>query len=97
MRRLDSIPVKCGKSSWHPLEGEVVLIDRDEGELIRFNAIGAEIWQVVDGQRTVQDIVDHICNTFEVKRRRAEKDVIRFLKQLRSREFIEELEEGHPA
>ena len=93
--RLDSIPAKCAEISWQPIEGEVVLIDRDEGELIRLNELGAEIWRATDGQRTVEEIVDHICTTFEVKRRRAQKDVIRFLKQLYRREFIKELNGVH--
>ncbi|MFQ5904633.1 MAG: PqqD family protein [Candidatus Binatia bacterium] len=93
--RLDSIPAKCAEISWQPIEGEVVLIDRDEGELIRLNELGAEIWQATDGQRTVEEIIDHVYNTFEVKRRRAQKDVIRFLKQLYRRELINELNGVH--
>lgn len=93
--RPDSIPAKYGEISWRPVEGEVVLIDRDEGELIRLNELGAEIWYAIDGHRAVAEIVDHICNTFDVKRRRAQKDVIRFLKKLRRRELVEEVEGGN--
>ena len=72
------------------MEGEVVLIDRDEGELVRFNEIGSEVWQAIDGRRTVEEIIDHVCDTFEVKRRRAHKDVIRFLTQLQRQELLEQ-------
>ena len=77
--------------SWRMIENEAVLVDQDEGELLRLNPIAAEIWQAIDGRRTIRDIVDHVCNSFEVSRRRAEKDIQRFLKKLVRREMAEEI------
>jgi hypothetical protein len=89
MRRLESVPCRAGGIRWRVVEGEVVLIDPDEGELVRFNEIGSHIWQAIDGQSTVAQIVDHICDTFDVGRRRAQKDVTRFLRNLQRQELIQ--------
>ena len=52
MRQLESVPVRAGEVRWRSLEGTVVLIDQDEGELVRFNEIGSRIWEAIDGQRS---------------------------------------------
>jgi len=69
-------------------------VDRDEGELLRLNPIATEIWQAIDGQRSQTEIVDHICQTFEVERKTAQRDVGRFLKKLLRREMLKEASEG---
>ena len=94
MRRLESVPFRTEEVRWRLVEGEVVLIDTDEGELVRFNEIGSQIWQAIDGRSTVAQIVDHICESFDVGRRRARKDVTRFLRQLQRQELIQGREGG---
>ncbi len=58
--------------------------------VIRLNEIGAAIWRAMDGRRTTNDIIEHLCRSFDVERKRAEKDVLRFLRQLRRRELVDE-------
>jgi len=96
MRQLEGVPSRAGGIRWRLVEREVVLIDPDEGELVRFNEIGSQIWQAIDGQRTVAQIVDHVCDTFEVRRRKAQRDVIRFLRQLQRQELIHGRDGGSP-
>ncbi len=76
--------------SWRIIEDEAILIDHDEREVMRLNPVGAEIWEGLDGTRTVNEIIDYIYHTFEVDRNRARKDVLRFLKELARREMVEE-------
>ncbi len=44
--------------------------------------VSSRIWELIDGQRTVQEIREIICNEFEVDPGQAEKDLIKFLNQL---------------
>lgn len=81
---------KNEKIPWRLIEEEAILVDLDEGEILRFNPVGAEIWNAIDGTRTVAEIVTHICQTFEVSHRTARRDVFRFLKQLLRHELVEE-------
>jgi tetratricopeptide (TPR) repeat protein len=80
---------KNDKVPWRVIEGEAILLDLDEGEVLRLNAVGAEIWNAIDGTRTVGEIVAHICRTFEVSQRRARRDVHRFLEQLLRYELVQ--------
>ena len=75
---------------WRLIEGEAVLIDLEEGEVVRLNAVGAEIWNAIDGKRTLGEIVAHIFCTFEVSQRTARRNVYRFIKQLLRQELIQE-------
>ncbi len=78
---------------WRIIDGEMVLLDRHEGELIRLNPVGAEIWKAMDGHRTVWEIIDSIQATFEVSREQATRDVQRFVMQLVRQELVEEARE----
>ena len=81
---------KNEKIPWRIIEEEAILIDLEEGEVVRLNAVGAQIWNAIDGTRTVDDIVAHICRTFEVSERKARRDVHQFAKQLLRHELIQE-------
>lgn len=74
---------------WRLIEGEAILIDLEEGELVRLNPVGAEIWAAIDQSRSVNEIVDHICHTFDVSRRKASRDVSRFLTHLLHHELVQ--------
>ena len=91
MLTLDTRLAKNEKIPWRPIEEEAILIDLEEGEVLRLSTVGAEIWNAIDGTRTVGEIVAYICHTFEVGPRTAGRDVRRFLKQLLRHELVEEL------
>jgi hypothetical protein len=87
---LDTRLAKNEKIPWRLIEEEAILLDLEEGEVVRLNPVGAEIWNAIDGMCTVEEIVAHICRTFEVSHRTAGRDVNRFLKQLLRHEMVEE-------
>ena len=89
MLRPTDIFEKNGKIPWRLVEGEAILIDQDEGELLRLTPVGAAIWEALDGQRNVQEIIAHILETFEAEPKKIRRDVISFLKQLRRQGLVE--------
>lgn len=87
---LETRLARSAKIPWRLIEGEAILLDGVEGELIRLDPVGAEIWNAIDGIRTVQEIVDRICGIFEVSERKARRDVHRFIKRLHRQELVQE-------
>lgn len=77
------------KTAWRIIEGEGVLVDTDGGNFIHLNETAAEIWNSMDGKRTVAEITEHICDTFEVTKESAEKDTIEFLDDLLKHGVVE--------
>ena len=67
---------------WRIIEGEAIVVEVDKGEIIHLNETAAEIWNVLDGKKTVSDIIKHICRAFEVGEAEAERDSLEFLGQL---------------
>ncbi len=92
MVSLDSPVFKKKNVPWRIIEEEALLVDVDKGEVIYLNEIGASIWGKIDpegGAKTsVNDIVDHICSEYTVKRPEAETDVVEFLENLAKKGVI---------
>jgi hypothetical protein len=62
----------------------------DMESLYTLNEVGARVYELIDGERTVQDICTAIVEEFEVSNGQAETDVREFLEQLLSIGSIEE-------
>ena len=90
MLTVDIRLAKNEKIPWRLIEEEAILLDLDEGEVLRLNPVGAEIWSAIDGRHTVEEIVAHIRRTIEVSHWTARRDVHRFLKQLLRHALVEE-------
>ena len=75
----DSCISKNEKVPWRIIEGEAILVDIGKGEVIHFNEVGAEIWDFLDGKKKVEEIVQHVCDVFEVDGDTARKDTHEFI------------------
>ncbi len=69
-------------------EGETVLFDADGSVLLVLNDIGAGVWLLLDGERSVGDIVDEILAVHETDRGAVERDVQAFLDDLEKRGLV---------
>jgi len=88
MLKPDSRIFKTRDIPWKIIGDEGVLVDTDEGEVVRLSEVGAEIWKYIDGKRTVGDLINHIYETFDAKKETVEKDVSDFLNKLIRMELI---------
>ncbi|MBI4436444.1 MAG: PqqD family protein [Candidatus Omnitrophica bacterium] len=89
MFRLTDIFEKNGRIPWRRVEEEAILVDQDEGDLLKLTPVGAAIWEALDGSRTVQELITHIEQNFEAEPKRVKHDVLSFLKKLRREGLIE--------
>lgn len=76
--------------SWNVIEDRVVVVDDQEGKVFRFNSVGTEVWNVLNGKRTVEDVICHIVNQFDATDGKVRKEVLHFLKQLYRQDLITE-------
>ena len=88
---LDKYLVRSERFAWQVIEDEAVVLDREEEEMLRLNPIATEIWQALDGSRSIVELIDQIHQSFDVDRKTAENDVLRFVKELVNREMVEEV------
>lgn len=71
-----------------PLETEAVLVNPGKGQVKVINELGARIWQLIDGQRTVSDIIGEICTEYSVEATQAESDIANFLSLMVEKDLI---------
>lgn len=78
-------PIRCDVQV-HELDedGDTVLFDKQGSRLLVLNAVGAGVWHLCDGTRTVDDIVDEILETLPADRAQVRTDIERFLRELES-------------
>lgn len=88
MLPLDAVILKNAKVPWRIIEGEAVLVKVESGEVIQLNEVAAEIWRVIDGNKTISEIVDYIHGLFEVDKEQAKKDALEFVQSLLDKNLV---------
>jgi hypothetical protein len=76
------ILTKAPTSAWRLIAGEAVILSLDTKVLRGLNDVGSRVWDLIDGQRTVSDIVDVIVDEFDVPRAEAAEDIDAFVRRL---------------
>jgi hypothetical protein len=76
------IPAKTSTTASRLIAGEAVILSLDTKVLRGLNTVGSRVWDLIDGRRTLDDIVDVVVAEFDVDRAQAAQDVETFLRQL---------------
>ena len=85
---LNSYPAPAEHVRGRRLEHEAVVVLPDKGEVKVLNDVGAQIWALADGSRSVRDIVAALCNDYDVSPAMAEADTLQFLTELQQKGLI---------
>jgi hypothetical protein len=78
---------------WRQLGGDALVVDVKAGLLYPLNAVGARIWELSDGARSVEAIIEALRAEFDADEPTIRQDTADFLRELRQRELIS-LEDG---
>lgn len=70
------------------LESEAVLLNVQTGAYFGLNKVGTHIWQLYGEGKSLSEVIDGVCQRFEVTRERAEADVRAFTKTLVERGLL---------
>ncbi len=70
------------------LSGEKVMIDFESGKYFMIKGAGNDIWDIIQEETTVGEIVDKLLSEYEVSRQECEASVNEFLGKLKELEFI---------
>jgi hypothetical protein len=73
---------------WRTLDTEAVVVDVKSGLLYPLNAVGATIWNLCDGSRTVDDIIAALVDAFDAEPAKIAHDARSFLEALASADLI---------
>jgi hypothetical protein len=77
-------PKRRSDLTYRTIEGETVILDREEGRLHQLNPTGSFIWNCCDGTSKIDEIVDRLANAYEIDSITGRQDVEEVLSKLRS-------------
>ena len=75
------------------LGGEVAILNLKSGVYYGLDAVGARIWELIQGPRTVDEIRDLLLAEYDVEPERCETDLLSLLDQLAAEKLIEVTDE----
>ena len=64
------------------VDGQAVIVMADSGQVTVLNEVGTRIWELSDGNHSVEEIIQAIMAEYEVTPEAAEQDAEDFLNQL---------------
>ena len=83
-----TIPSKNPAILCTELDEEAVLLDLKTKCYFGLNEVALHIWNLTDGKRSVSEMVDEICEKFEVDSPAALKSVVGFLSKLSENNLV---------
>lgn len=95
MISLDKIPIpKTGVvgrvlENKDPAKTEAVIVLPEKGQVKVLNEVGTRIWSLIDGKRTIFDIIKTIVQEYQVSNKDAENDTMAFLVELNTKGIID--------
>jgi hypothetical protein len=85
---LSTTVVRSGEMLSSDIDGEVVLMSIKHGTYSGLDAIGSEIWNLLETPRQVTEICRIMTQRYDVEQGRCEADVLAYLNDLASDETI---------
>lgn len=85
------------------IEGELLIVPLSAGigdledEIYTLNPTGRAIWERLDGQRQLKDVIEELSTQFEAEAGEIERDVVGLVAELVKRRMLVELNTSKPA
>jgi hypothetical protein len=83
-------PKRRSDLNYRTINGETLILNREEKRLHQLNPTASFIWDCCDGSANIAAIIDRLTRAYEVDASTARKDVEKVLSNLRSSSLLEE-------
>ncbi|WP_226699639.1 PqqD family protein [Qipengyuania gaetbuli] len=70
------------------VDGELLIVDLDGGELFSLSGTARSVWDSIDGRRDESQIAEHLSAAFDVDAATLEADIAVFVEELRAAALI---------
>ncbi len=71
------------------IDNEAVLVIPSQGKVKVLNEVGASIWELLNGEKTVKEIASIIAQEYAISQEIAEKDALEFVNNLWKKNMLE--------
>ncbi len=76
------------KTAYRIIDDEVIVVDLENSTFHSLNSLASFIWQHLDGKSTIKEIIENICQDFEVDKTTAQEDCLNFIQELIDKKLI---------
>ena len=63
------------------IDDEAILLNLQNGHYYTLNPVGAEMWKLLDGTRSIQDIAGILCRIYAAHQDQIEHDMLNLLRE----------------
>ena len=81
-------PLKSPQTASRVIDGEAVIIIPQDNEVKVLNEVGSRIWDLIDGQRDLNEVSTLISDEFEVSSGQAFEDITEFINDLSRKKMV---------
>jgi hypothetical protein len=74
---------------WREVSGELVIVDPEGKKILGLNGTGGNVWNMLDGARTLGDIAAELSETHAVESEQVLRDVLAFARVLVERSLAD--------
>ena len=79
---LQAIPRQNEDTASRSIDDAAYVLNPETSELHAFNGVGGRIWELIDGERTLQAVAQVIADEYDVELGVAEADGVEFVETL---------------
>jgi hypothetical protein len=88
MKDLSAVPVPAEGLTVKRIGTETIILTESGEELHTLDETGTFVWSAIDGKRTVGQILNLLCDEYEVVRDRAQTDLLVFITALEEKGIV---------
>lgn len=80
--------IRTENLTWQEIDGELVILDLQKSTYLTTNAVGAQLAQFLTEDRSLNDLVSLLVETYGIDTDVATRDAEAFVKQLASKDLL---------
>lgn len=88
MKNLSAVPVPAAGMTVKQIGTETIILTESGEQLHTLDQTGTYVWSEIDGKKSLGQILDGICDEYDVSRERAQADLIEFIGALEEKQII---------
>ena len=88
MKNLSAVPVPAAGMTVKQIGTETIILTESGEQLHTLDQTGTYVWSEIDGKKSLGQILDGICDEYDVSRERAQADLLEFIDALEEKQII---------
>ena len=88
MKDLNGIPKPVDGLTVKQIGTETIILTESGEELHTLDETGTYVWSQIDGKQSLAQILDNLCDEYDVSRERAQEDLLYFIAALEEKQII---------